>query len=439
MPTIRFTGSGQPSTLTNLGLSPTDCGGGGGSYASCAAGVNKGLHSNPDAGADVYIYETSPITITSSFGLMGSLTSFRYSVVKPAWSSGASWSMVVELIPYTGPGSYGTPFRLDNGTELTNQTRSATCDLWSWNPYSPKFDPNPGVLSGQYVIRITISSNNTNNSGLNCVRFDEIIMDWTILAATDAEPNGLTEPSFSTSTGTSTVNSSGELLADVTLNKSAQSAVNCAGGSGVNPSLCGLTAVAGRHIAVRTSKTTGDSAITTSTGFSIPYQTGTWTYTVTGAIHEDANYTYKHFFEVQEWNSGETDLENVFIECTTPSKPARTLSINYFAGVFTASLNGPITGTTTVTGLQAKGYSNNTCATHIETHNQGSPIVIVPGDLLEESADGSSPLTCDYSIRRKIYNGASINGTGLSSGGTVDINGHTVTLSINSGCNPYGC
>jgi hypothetical protein len=444
MPTVKFTGSGQPSTLLNLGLSPTDCAGGGGSYASCAAGTNKGVHSNPDlvGSNDYYVYETTPITITSSFGLMGSQTSFRYSVVKPAWSSGASWNMVVELIPYSG-GTYGTPFRLDNGTELTGRTDNPTCQQWLWNPYTPKFDPNPGILSGQYVIRITITSNNTNTSSLNCVRLDEIVMDWTILDATASEPNGLTEPSFSTSVGGGSVNSSGELIGHVVLHKSAQSAVNCPG-SGVNPSLCGLSSVQGRHIIIRESKATLDRQMTSCTTFSIPYQTSTWDYTVTNAVHEDSQYKYEHWFEVQEWNSGATDLESAFLKATPPTKPARTLSIGYAGGQWSASLSGPLTDDLRLENFYVTGYEmpeerGDYCDASLAIENDSlyPHVTITAGGT--SASQTNNGLSCS-SYRKKVGGSGLVDNVSRSNGSSFDFKGHNITLNISgTSCSFYAC
>jgi hypothetical protein len=440
MPTTKWTGSSNPATLLNLGLSTTDCAGGGGSYASCASTINAGLNNTR-----TYMFETSPVKITSSFGLMGSLTSFRYSIVKPAWSSGATWSMVVELVPWNpSTSTYGTPFRLDNGSELTNQTGAATCGTWQWNPYTPKFDPNPGILSGEYVIRITVTTTNTNPSTLNCLRFDEIVMDWTILDATDAEPNGLSEPTYSTSVGGGSINSSGQLIANVVLSKSAQSAVNCAGGGGVNPSLCSLSSVEGRHIVIRESKATGDKQMVSSTAFSIPYQSGTWDYTVSNAVHEDPSYKYQHWFEVQEWNSGGTDLESAFLVATPPTKPSRTLSIGYTAGQWTATLSGPLTDNLAIRDFSVTGYEmpqerGDYCDPSLAIENDGiwPEIVITAGGTTATQANNG--LSCN-SYKKKVGTSGFVDNVSRSNGASFDFKGHLLTLNVSgTTCSFYAC
>lgn len=429
MPTTKWTGSINPATLTNLGLSPTDCGGGSGSYASCASTINAGLNSSR-----TYVFETSPVKITSSFGLMGSLTSFRYSIVKPAWSAGATYTMVVELVPWNpSTSTYGTPFRINNNTELVNQTGAVTCGTWQWNPYTPKFDPNPGVLSGDYVIRITVTTTNTNPSTLNCLRFDEIVMDWTILASTASQPNGLTEPTFSTSTGVGSINGSGELIADVTLNKSAQSAVSCSGNGGSATPLCGLSSVAGRYIVMRKSKTTENVEMVSAINLTIPYQSGTWSHTVTGAKHEDANYTYQHWFEVQKWNTGATDLESAFLQADM-AKVASTVNISYSAGAWHVNLSQPITGNIEVSVGSVYGSAYDNCSTEDENDYITQDIIVTPGNTYE-SLSTMGLVTSNYF---KVTNSVNVNGATVSNGSTLSIAGHLITVEIaNITCSPY--
>ena len=397
-------------------------------------------------------YELSTPLFTSSVSNLNLTTvGFSYRITMPSYPGSTNippaappkWYFDVTLREYPDTGTGFTDYNISNGT-VQNSGNTKDYQNPSVDGCAAFYETVNQALNLNYSYQIIIRfwTDNTNTAPQNYVTIDCIKTASNVLTDdVNEELNGLSEPTYSTSVGTGSVNTSGQLVADISLTKGAQSAVSCGTDTtqSSNTPHCALGGVKGIYYVEKVDKSTGEViSINDIDTFTIVYGSSSSTvFSKSAAVFEDALYTYNHIFGYEVWSTeNDYDVKMAYTLLTPPAKPSRTLTVNYYGGGFTINLNGPLIGTATVTGLDVKGYSNNLCTTHIESHYLSGSLTIYPGST--SAVDGGGGLTCNC-LRRKLTNGATINGTGLSSGQTINIDGQTVTLSIVSSCVPYAC
>lgn len=196
-------------------------------------------------------------------------------------------------------------------------------------------DVNITLYSGRsYRLIIRFWTDNPNTSTQNFVTIDCIGSQSNVLS-TEANENldGLSEPSYTKSTGTGTVDSNGALKADISLTKSAQSAVSCGTDdtqSSATPN-CARSSVKGIYFVEKYDKSTGDYVSVTEETFTITYGSSSSTpLSKTGVIFEDDTYTYKHFVGYEVWSTANAwDLQMAYQEFDTPTWPTKRLDLSF--------------------------------------------------------------------------------------------------------------
>lgn len=398
-----------------------------------------------------YKWESEIINIPTEFRASNTYsTGFTFSVkfLSSAVTPNSKWSIFFELVQVTGTGpvTYGTVYPLSDASApgaLLERTDEPVCEVFN---YSPGTDPDNGVIpAGNYVLRIRFVTSNAVSSNNVCFDFDDIglVIATNLSGDYEGDATGFNQPSWDVDVTSVSVDSSGRLVASDTLTKSAQSSVTCNDNGSANGILshCAVPSVKAIHYTIGYPKSqSGYDVIPFIASIEekdIPYQSGAYTWTKTNVVHEDADNLYVSFFVVPEWspNDNYTFINSVY-EVPTPSKPARTLTINYLAGEFFANLSGPITANLTVSGFTASGYPANVCSgSPIESDTFPSSTILAGGTVVSDTSGG---LSCS-SNRRKLGSSGTVAGTGLSHGQTVNVNGHVITLSINTSCVPNAC
>ena len=113
-----------------------------------------------------------------------------------------------------------------------------------------------------------------------------------------------------------------------------------------------------------------------------------------------------------------------------------TLTINYNAGEWIASLDNVLPFNLTLNAAVAKGGTSNSCASFTETDTLLS-LSLVSGSL--SASQENNFLTCASTYYR-LDNYITVNTNPLTNGGTVVISGVTITVVIlNTTCSPYSC
>lgn len=404
-----------------------------------------------------YKWESEPFDIPSNFVVPSTYaTGFTFSVkfLSSAVTPNSTWSIYLELVQVTGTGpvTYGTVYPLSDYTApaaLVNRTDEPTCEMFV---YSPGTDPDNGIISaGKYVLRIRFVTSNAVSSNNVCFDFDNIGLVFTTALSGDYEGdlNGLSQPLYLARVTNASVNTSGKLISDVSITKSTQSSVSCPdNGIGDVKSHCATTEVACTYYSIGYPKNqSGYDVIpffATIESFTIPYQADAYVWTKTGVVHEDANNTYLHFFSVPEWSTEDNyTFVNKTFQVPTPAKPARTLSVGYNGGQFSATLSGPITVDLSVVNFGVEGFEppeykgQSPCTNLIET-DDWTPASTIPAGSTNVTQTNNG-LTCN-SARKRVYITGNVNGVSRTNGSTFDINGHQITLNISgTNCTIYPC
>jgi hypothetical protein len=420
---VHWTGAlvGQGTANTNLPRTAGNfCSTNDGAYSTCGTGL--GFNNTK-----LYYFQSNVFTIAVSSSVVIN-TAFKYSFNLPA---GSTWTINYELWD-----ANGVPFKLGNlNLNPITGTGSKTCQSWTYLP-QPTFgtDPSYDNLIGDYFIRIVLTTNNTDTSATYCATLDDIWFYYGILSAVDAS-TGLSKPTYSTTTGTGTVNGSGELRADITFTKSTQSSVNCGSGSGSgNTPPCSLPSVKGIYQVIKRNKSTDETTFVSKEDITIPYQTLVFNINKTAVVFENSTHTYEHSLSYEDWKSDGINLEWKTVKTATPAKPARTATLNYVAGAWIVTLNGAF-----MTALQFNSFKVNggvLCTQATETDDMADTLTInagaTSGSLLNNG------LTC-ASKKKKFINSGTVNGSFVTNGTILNFNGQQLTMVIPSTCTAYAC
>lgn len=434
------------TTTGGIGSSATNLCSSDGTNKATSCGFGRFF--NPRA----YKWESEPFDIPSDFLVSNTYsTGFKFSVkfLSSAITPNSTWSIYLELVQVTGTGpvTYGTVYPLSDTTvpgALLNRSDEPICEQFY---YSPGTDPDNGTISaGKYVLRIRFVTSNAVSSNNVCFDFDDIglVIATNLSGDYEGDPSGLSQPTWSTGTASVTVDSTGRLVSSATLTKSAQSSVTCNDNGVPNGVLshCATPSVKAIFHTIGYPKNQSGydviPFIAAIDEITIPYQSGAYTWTKTGVIHEDTNNTYKSFFTIPEWSTEDSfTFVNKTFEVTTPSKPARTLTINYVGGVFTANLSGAITANINLDSFVVYGYNTKLCTSSIEDDSLYPTITIPAGSTYAEGGD--TPMTCT-SLKKKLSVGGGVNGSYRANTNVFDINGHSITLMVAAQtCTPYPC
>lgn len=168
-------------------------------------------------------------------------------------------------------------------------------------------------------VRITVTTTNATISASNFVQIDDIFSYFNPLASVKSEPNGLTQPSYTT--GTRNISTSGsDKYGDVYVTKSTQSATSCPGVSDPDAPtpICALTGVKAIHEVKIVDKTTGDVTYGGVQTFTIPYQAATYEKAYTNVQFESATSYYVHYFTIPTVEASGTALYWKTYEVTQP-------------------------------------------------------------------------------------------------------------------------
>lgn len=236
----------------------------------------------------------SPHVIFGSASL--AIVDFKYKVVAPVGTG--TWTISIDL--------YNSGTLISNLGTVTGTTSTAgsACllDTKSHSFGTPVTVP--------LEVRFTITTTNTSVSASNFVQLDDVFSYFTPLASVKNEPNGLTQPSYTTGTRNLFRYFSNDVYGDVYLTKSTQSATSCPGVSDPDAPtpICALTSVNALHEVKIINKTTGDVTYGVLETFTIPYQTGTWEKAITKVQLEDDDSYYVHYFTVPTVESSGTAL-----------------------------------------------------------------------------------------------------------------------------------
>jgi hypothetical protein len=403
-----------------------------GSWSSCP--------SNRFISTRTYFFRSPSFNIALSSTVVAN-TSFKFSIDFVNVSSGATWKVDYELWNADTNTKVGN---LNNANlpELTGNT-SVSCRTWSYNPFrNPNPDPAYTNLSGNYYVRLVLTTTNTNTATSNCCTVDDIWFYYGVLSQVDAGVNGLSQPTYSTSTSNISVNSSGELLANIDFTKSIQSTINCSGSSGTgNTPLCKLSSVKGIYQINKIDKSTGDGSFVSVENITIPYQSGTYTFNKTSAKFEDSTHTYDHVFIYQDWAADGMNLEWKSIKVTPPAKPARTATIEYgitssTSGSFGVTLNGAFCSPLSFTNLLANGYSTKAGTKCIGLLGSASgSLSVSAGSTSNSSSTTSVGCALGYKVDPVTVssNGTNV-GTTSGTSTVFTINGQQLTVIVPSAC-----
>lgn len=236
----------------------------------------------------------SPHVIFGSASLV--TVDFNYKVAAPVGSG--TWTISVDL--------YNSGTLISNLGTVTGTTSTAG-SACLFDSKSTSFGTPVTV---PLEVRFTVTTTNTSVSASNFVQLDDVFSYFTPLASVKNEPNGLTQPSYTTGTRNLFRYFSNEVYGDVYLTKSTQSATSCPGVSDPDAPtpICALTSVNALHEVKIINKTTGDVTYGVLETFTIPYQAGTWEKAITKVQLEDDNNYYVHYFTVPTVESSGTAL-----------------------------------------------------------------------------------------------------------------------------------
>lgn len=339
----------------------------------CTSGGGTGLFTNCPSGrfssAVALVFQSQVFDIGTLSSTTVANSAFRFSINFANVSGGATWAVNYELWSVS-TGKVGNL----NVNPITG-SGTVSCQQWTYNPIGG--DNVFTNLTGNHYIRIVFTTTNTLNVTGNCVKVDDIWFYYGILSDVDAGTGGLTEPSYSSTTATGVANGSGQLKADISFIKSAQSSMNCSGSSSTgNDPLCKLTSVKGIYQIFRKDKSTEAVDLNYTENVSIPYQSGTYAFNKTAALFEDASYTYEHVLSYEGWQSDAKNLEWRSLKAVAPSWPTKTVTVKMINNPslrVELSLDG-ISFTKTIWGDSGGGYKSDTMAVN---HGQGLYVRLV--------------------------------------------------------------
>jgi hypothetical protein len=392
------------------------------------------------------IYELTTPPFTSAVDNLNLVTvGFSYRVYAPIYPG---YNNVPPATPQPN-WYYEVILRETNGATVTDTNISGGTVTGSGNTKIPGTNTdgcaaffenvNLTLYSGRsYRLIIRFWTDNPNTSTQNFVTIDCISSQSNVLSS-EANENldGLSEPSYTKTTGTGTVDSNGALKADISLAKSAQSAVSCGTDdtqSSATPN-CARGSVKGIYFVEKYNKSTGDFVSVTEETFTINYGSSSSTpLSKTAVVFEDPTYIYKHLVGYQVWSTANAwDLNMAYEEFTPPSKPAATLGISYSAGNYIATLSNPITADINISGVSVIGSTTNYCGDEYQTDSLSS-LDVPAGEIQNSVLTGGITDATHF----KVNNGAWVNGNYVTNNSTTTINGHTVTVEIaNLSCSEY--